>query len=84
MALKGLDSEKHMAQGCCWKAPSQAVPLGHAHNSQHWTRAWRDRGDTGLPLRPLNLNPAYRGGHRHPWRGWPHPQLWVSLTRHIT
>lgn len=36
MALKGLDSEKHVVQGCCWKAPSQAVPLGHAHNSQHW------------------------------------------------
>lgn len=38
-------------------------------------RAQRDRGDTSLPLRPLDPDPGYGGGHTCPWWGRPSPDL---------
>lgn len=38
-------------------------------------RAQRDRGDTSLPLRPLDPDPGYGGGHTCPWWGRPPPDL---------
>lgn len=72
---EGLEGPRREMRGTghCQNSQSQAVRPGHADNSQCPTRARRDRGDTSLPLRPLNPNPGYRLGHTCPWWGRPSP-----------
>lgn len=72
--LEGPRWEMH-GTGHCQNSQSQAARPGHADSSQGPTRARRDRGDTSLPLRPLNPNPGYRVGHTCPWWGRPSPDV---------